>query len=415
MPYDANRLKQRGVDEDELGGVRQSVAQGGVAQQYAGLQPMQQAPAAGGSSGAAGPAPVSRFVNFGRRFALNKGGAESMAGNVAGAAEKKAGAANQAGRDAWGNFLSDAQKGSMSYSDPNVALPKAWQPQGPVGVLRNPGLQSESTRPGAQPAQPAAPGALTRDEVAARAQAQYAGPTSLDTREGWGDLVKQTDAAQQGVEQLQTPGGIQTALGYTGSTGNSRLDAGLTGVAGADQFKSLKDRYGGMASALTGANAQSKDIGKYYGDQTAAAAKQYGDYLGKYDQRSADLAAPSPAVENSKYDKVSDGLSQERHDGYFLGSDEVKNSTYENTSNRLVELAKSNPDIKDYWGEVGRGILQGEWPHGFTPPAAPSGKYDDKTYNAWVASVAAALRVFREQQNTDYAAWQAKRDAAQKG
>lgn len=312
MPYDAGF---RTVQEDEE---RKKRAQGWV--------PTKLGPEGGGPltlpnggapvSGTGGDAAQSagRFVNFGTWFDLNKGAAGNMAGQVTGAATGAAKAAQGELADAKGKFNQAVQAGSLKWGNEGLKQPTAAMPAAGVPGLTTKtqgGLESAPTRngtaTGAYDANAkkggggtmgnwnAPPGAITPAEMQARADTKYSGPNSLGDSPTWADMMSHATAAQSKVQALQTQEGRQAALAdmyantgsYAGgmgapTTANSRLDAALSGVAGAGQFADANQRFGNLAQQFTDADVASQQQAKQAGLDTAEAAAMYRDKLAGY-------------------------------------------------------------------------------------------------------------------------------------
>lgn len=319
MPYDAGF---RTVQEDEE---RKKRAQGWV--------PTKLGPEGGGPltlpnggalvSGTGGDAAQSagRVVNFGTWFNLNKGAAGNMAGQVTGAATGAAKAAQGELADAKGKFNQAVQAGSMKWGNEGLKQPTAAMPAAGVPGLTTKtqgGLESAPTRngtaTGAYDANAkkggggtmgnwnAPAGAITPAEMQARADTKYSGPNSLGDSPTWADMMSHATAAQSKVQALQTQEGRQAALAdmyantgsYAGgmgapTTANSRLDAALSGVAGAGQFADANQRFGNLAQQFTDADVASQQQAKQAGLDTAEAAAMYRDKL-------AGAAKPAPSA-----------------------------------------------------------------------------------------------------------------------
>jgi hypothetical protein len=131
----------------------------------------------------------------------------------------------------------------------------------------------------------------------------YGGPADLKASMGdaaYSDLQDQLRKAQEAAKGLQDSGGIASALGYTGNVdgnGMAAMDAGLAGVAGANAFRELKRRYGGLGGTLAQAEMDSRDAADAARATSAANAADWQKLLGQYDDahKPADDAAAAEA------------------------------------------------------------------------------------------------------------------------
>lgn len=201
----------------------------------------------------------------------------------------------------------------------------------PVAALEAPApttWQDILAAPAQQPTQPAAAMATapaiatnmrapdnlvgSRDEAAALAAKQYEGPGSMaelvNKSGSWDELLKAANASDERLKALTSFGGQQAELqrlygnegGYgpevgAASTGKSRLDAAMMGLAGGQDFEALQKQYGGLGEQLGNANAQSlKDATAARGqfDARQAALRQR---VADYDAGLAKTYAPGPA------------------------------------------------------------------------------------------------------------------------
>jgi len=265
----------------------------------------------GGDAGRSG----GRFVNFGTWFDLNKDAATRQAnqlGDVAEAAGNKSASALKSTQDKFGAGLQGGQTyGGETINNTGFTTgPNGWGvatgSRGGIGMAGGtpsaPGGQLVST-----------PGEMTRDQAAAKAATPYGGKMSLEDQAGptsWADMLSGARSAAQGAKQLGTDTGRQAAIdkyyantgSFTGSgggtSGNSRLDAALTGVAGQDRFNSLGQKFGGLENSFTAANDASKPLGQAAKDSSDFAQQQYQGAVDAYDKSQG--GANDPSVQAAK-------------------------------------------------------------------------------------------------------------------
>lgn len=300
MPYYAGRKLDEENLKDTYGAeVRQNVSGMGAA-----------APGTPATAGDAGPA-AGRFVSFGQMFGLNKPQAQQMANTLTAGAEKKGSDVMKETEAAEGAFGKQVDKGTNKFGTKTTPVQPKSAAQG--GVFNQ---QTYAQAKGARQNVPARPGALTQQEIQARGQQGYTGPTDLAGsvgETGWQGMLDRARKASTAANQLTTQEGRQTALqeqygnagaGYGTSMGGpssygSRMDAALAGVAGADQFKRTAEKYGGLAAGLQDRNAASADV-------AANAARTSGNsaarYRGLYDALMQDKAAKDAAAAQEKAD-----------------------------------------------------------------------------------------------------------------
>lgn len=274
-------------------------------------------------------APVGRFVNFGRYFSLNADKARGMAQNVGGAVRKQGEDVRSGIGSAVGSFNKAVDKGSLSYMEPAFGPPT--KPTAATADVTAAGPAVRSAENGATPpsqqqaktpnaektwrnmmggamtvadGQSPQPSQLSAvwgpkggnaprnvDEARAASQTTYSGPSSLESQAGYDELGKAADKAGKAADNLGQDGDLQALLGEqygalggyatpmgAGATGKSRLDAGLTGVAGRPMFDAISKQFGGdtLKNELGQANWQSKITAANAKANTEAAAKMYG-------------------------------------------------------------------------------------------------------------------------------------------
>lgn len=284
-------------------------------------------PVAPGTPGAA-PAvrPASRWANFSQVFAANQGGAQ-QAGNALADSVQKQGQQAQAGLGALqGDFGKAVGAGGtmpVAQGALTTPIPTRTAPPPPVSTVPAPAVrqlpQQTQAEPGAPVARNAKTGVATIDRtptkgsLEADAAQKYTGPNSLADQKGFGELVGQTDRAQQAANQLGSGAGRQALLqrqvganqGY--SRGQSRLDSALLGAASGDRFGALRRQFGGLSKGLTDAAAASQGLA---GQARANAERYAGAAQGKLDEaerlkNAAPLNKPyaPPAPPDTRKDK----------------------------------------------------------------------------------------------------------------
>jgi len=340
MPYDWGDFlkgnKKRDEEEAPLGAQAQDFGQpvqmtqpptGAVAQGFA--QPVSYLPAGGG--GSEGNA-SGRFVNFGKWFNLNRDKAQGVAKTVAGGVEQAAAQAREALKQQQAKFGQQVQQGTL----------KPWggtvQPKKPPPVVasqRGGGLEGVPQRqnggplpvPTGQPpppttvaqsaaaptdwrqvlgavrgknAQAASPpqGMSQEDYLTTLAKQGYRGPEDLGNATA---LDKAFGDVQDRATALKQPGGVEAALGReygalgfapTQSTGNSRLEAALAGIAGAPQLAATSGRYANFMGELEAGRASALGQAEAAKRANEAAQATYGAGLDAL--RGQSTAGPGP-------------------------------------------------------------------------------------------------------------------------
>jgi len=278
MPYDAfGRLLNQ---DEEQPGLSQSPVGGGVSGGGASptpSQPIQQGAQQQAASGQPGIGvqdsgsmgsyvPGSTFVNFGQWMQGNKG-------KAAASAQKLSDSANAQAKQASGD-LANAQTGF------NSAVASGSEAYNPGSLTQAGGKHGGGTGD---------PGAVTPQEMQRRANATYTGPNSFSDYMGskYGDLTGETQKAADYANNLSTAGGVMANMGYTGSTGKSRLDAGLAQGAGGGAFADLAKKYGGLMGNLTDQSTAADARAAEAAGETSDAAKLYQSQLDAYNNQQA--------------------------------------------------------------------------------------------------------------------------------
>lgn len=336
MPYNAGQPLREDDDEQPwrpggnvAGGVPQGAAPGPTGPG--------QGPGTGGSVGSVGGA--GRFVNFGRMFDLNKEKAAKTASNVTSGLDETARQAQGQLGSAQADFARQAGAQGQAYDSMRGMGGNTSQPtsNSTPGINRQSSDQEVTTRGGgtamttrggapitfddataraAQATVSNAGRAWTRDELAAGAGQTYAGPTELDTSA----LEQSFGGVQDRARALGQPGGIESEVARsmgadpTQSTGNSRWEAGLAGVAGAEGLAAAKNRYKDFAGRLEDARLQARGVAasnqSRVGDQAAA----YQRGLTEFDTANATAPEAAPPVPKS------DGTFQNQLANLGIGS-----------------------------------------------------------------------------------------------
>lgn len=259
-------------------------------------------------------APVGRFVNFGHYFSLNADKANAMAKNLGGSVERGQEDARKGISDASNRFNSAAQAGTLAYNAPSIApttgkfqgnQPSQARQQTWAGLFsqkqqRGQAYKGKPQQEYANAPKPSNNAPQTNDETKQLATSKYTGPDSLESQSGYDELTanarraderaKQLDNGDTGLQSLLADeygalGGYGTPMGAE-STGKSRLDAGLAGVAGRPMFKNISDYFkqNTAAGALGNAVATSKTRAAQGRTETEDAARRYGEDAAKYDE-----------------------------------------------------------------------------------------------------------------------------------
>lgn len=218
------------------------------------------APVTAGAAATSTPAPAAAptqaspgYVNFSRLLAVNQGGAQRMANNLAGKVQQQGQQAQGAIQGAQQGFQGQVQAGTLQHQE--VARPS--------NTANSQSLYAQA-------------GALAEN-----AKKGYSGPkdwkaAGYDTTA----LSSQAKGAQDAAHNLTTAGGRGALLreGVQGpySAGMSTLDAALSGAALGSRGRDLSALYGGLSQQLVDAQRQGDTLVGKATEDSAAAAAQYG-------------------------------------------------------------------------------------------------------------------------------------------
>jgi hypothetical protein len=221
------------------------------------------APGGGATSPAApaGQPAAPGYVNFSRLLAVNQGGAQKMADNLAGQVQQKGQAAAGQIESARAGFQGKVQGGALQYQAPN-----------------------HTSTPGG-----ATSGDLYRTAGAMKEQAArgYSGPKDW-AGAGYdvAGMASSAKSAQDSAKNLTTSGGRGAMLreGASGpySAGMSALDAGLSGAALGNRGQELSQLYGGLSQQLVDYQRQGGDAVEAATTQSNDAARQYGEQAERF-------------------------------------------------------------------------------------------------------------------------------------
>ncbi len=197
-------------------------------------------PAAGGANGYKPPNPggqapsPTNFTNFGRYQSANQASSDAESQRLISGATDKANAAKAQLADLQRQFGAQVQAGSVGAA--------------PHGMPQ--GMSAEEQA--AYKANPQAADALDRKygmsaaDMQAKANGAYSGPGGLGDVAGYQGAVDAAKAAQDNLDALKTPGGIQALEQQKNSAGNagtSGFSAGLVGSAGQKGFQALRSQF----------------------------------------------------------------------------------------------------------------------------------------------------------------------------
>lgn len=246
-------------------------------------------PAADGAGSADAPAPAQSapgYVNFSRLLAINQGGAQKMADNLASTVQQKGSEASNQIQGANQGFQQQVKAGTLNFQRP-------WAPsqnESAANLYAQAGALSENGKKG------------------------YSGPK--DWAGAGYDTVGLKGAASdasQAAKNLTTAGGrgslLRAQAGGPYSAGMSTLDSALSGAALGSRGRDLSALYGGLSQqlmdyqaaggkAVEGATAASNAAAQQY----ATEAERYRDLAGRREASdasgvtlpSAPPAAPAP-------------------------------------------------------------------------------------------------------------------------
>lgn len=257
-------------------------------------------------------------VNFDSLYGANADVAQREAGKAADAAQGKARGVHQGLAGSMNQFSQAAKAGTQQgptgaqqswaqNAATGVDMPKrvrgaGFSPTGQTNVTtkgdNQPHITEEqeglvSTPPplAPTPGEPAAPSpditGITRDQIAAGANAKYGGPNSLSETNGYQKLLKEAVAADQAVANPVS--------------GQSQFDSMLLNAAGRPRFAQLQQNYGHSANDVEAANRTSTQTAAGAQAATKDAANAYQGLLGQYDARvGADQKSAKDAFDSSE-------------------------------------------------------------------------------------------------------------------
>lgn len=293
MAYDAFK-----DEDDETDGLKPL----GQAPAYSALGPGYAAASAPTAPSSAGGVTGDKFVGFDRYFAANQDTANRTAGEVAG----KVGAnAEKAVRDidkAGDAFRKNVEGNTLGATGAQVVVTpqqtQAQQNQATVDAEFGPSLYAATS---------GTPAKSNRAEVNQNANMGWYGGNSLMETQGYGDLDKNAQAAQMGLDALKTPGGLAATvedLYGPMSQGSSTMDAALLGQAGGKQFADLNQHYGKLADYLGRAVGASEDTAAWGKREHESNKKRWGNVAAEYDAMDAEAAKPPQAAEVGFIDQL---------------------------------------------------------------------------------------------------------------
>lgn len=215
-----------------------------------------------GGSAAAPAAPQQSspgYVNFSRLLAVNQGGAQRMADNLAGQVQQKGSEAQSQIQGARQGFQGQVQAGTQHFTAPAAG----------AGGTNSASLYAQA-------------GALS-----AQAKNGYSGPKD------WGAAGYDTVAmsgkakdAQQAAQGLTTAGGrgamLREQAGGPYSAGMSALDASLSGAALGSRGKDLSALYGNLSQQLVDYQKEGGAAVDAATTESNAASQQYTDEARRY-------------------------------------------------------------------------------------------------------------------------------------
>lgn len=258
-------------------------------------------------------------VNFDSLYGANADVAQREAGKAADAAQAKAKGVHQGLTGSMNQFNQAAKAGTPTgptgaqqywaqNANTGVEMPKrvrgaGFSSSGQTGVT-SPGANQSyiteeqeglvSTPPplAPTPGQPAAPPppditGITRDQLAAGANAKYAGPNSLSETNGYQKLLDDAVVADQSIANPVS--------------GQNQLDSALLNAAGRPRFAQLQQAYGHSANDIEAANRASTQTAAGARAASKDAANAYQGLLDSYDQRvGADQKSAKDAFDASE-------------------------------------------------------------------------------------------------------------------
>lgn len=255
-------------EDDEEEQLRQAAAGGAVGAPAPNYAPTQ----------STNPAGASRFINFGQYFNANKGFAEASAGNLASSLSSSADAAQNAATAGQASLTDKAQKNTVQGPMPEVATPAA---AAAPSVIKSPDRQYEQ-----KPVAPKSPDRIYEQKPAQQAATagagKYAGPTQDDVTSLFAPLESQARDVGNKLNQTVDAPGVKALQGGTG------FGATLTNAAGAGTLAGLRQKYGGLGTAMTDARTAATGA-------VNTAQQTSKDNLAAWQARSATIAAQEAA------------------------------------------------------------------------------------------------------------------------
>lgn len=232
------------------------------------------APAGPAMMNASGPT-ATGYVNFDSLYNANAGVAQREATQRANAAEAAGQKATQARTGAQQGFTQATRTGATQGPQSTDYEYAAGQRQfyDPAAFVQAPstgGANALAARGSAgAKMQPEDTREVFENRLKTGAQGGYWGPDSLSETDGYDELLKQTEAAQQ---QATNP-----------LVGLNQTDAALLGAAGQPRFAEVEAKYGGLKDELDKANTASVGQAKAARAGADKAADEYGRLLSEYE------------------------------------------------------------------------------------------------------------------------------------
>ncbi len=278
-------------------------------------------PAAGGANGYKPPNPggqapsPTNFTNFGRYQSANQASSDAESQRLISGATDKANAAKAQLADLQRQFGAQVQGGSVgAYS--GGGMPAGMTPAEQAAYKANPQAAYMLDRKYG-----GANGNMSAADMQAKANGTYSGPGGLGDVAGYQAAVDAAKAAQDNLDALKTPGGIQALeqqQNSAGNTGTSGFSAGLVGSAGQKGFQALRSQFNPAA-----------DTTKAETDAAAAADKAKSDSAANSSEW-AKAAAKRAAIEGGRASAASkEPAPGEKTEEQKQTSDKAMKSAYE--------------------------------------------------------------------------------------
>lgn len=229
------------------------------------------------------PNAVDKFINFDQYFNANGDAARKSAGDLTGKLARQGESAKNAIDAGTADFNQSVEDNTIKYRPTEGAFQEATVAWG------------------------GNPTPVSIDQARQNATATYNGPSSLVEQQNYANLEDGAHKAQTAVNLTKSQSGLQSLVqdqfGVRGA-GNSRLDAGLLGAAGREQFAGVRDRFGNLDQYLSGAVDQSINTANTGRANTAKTAGQFADDVATYDtQRAADQKRQDDAANSAQQQK----------------------------------------------------------------------------------------------------------------